>query len=114
MHEVSIMEETLDIAIDQTKNQGAKQIYHLKMRIGAVSGVVPEALTFAFDVVADNTIAQGAKLEIEIVPVQCYCSHCQQNFYPSDLVVYECPQCGQFSYKIITGKEIELTSLEVA
>ena len=114
MHEVSIMEQTLEIAINKAKNQGAKQIYNLKMRIGAVSGVVPEALTFAFDVITDNTIAQGAKLEIETVPVKCYCSHCQQDFYPSDLVIYECPQCGQFSHKIITGKEIELTSLEVA
>ncbi|MGK7873138.1 MAG: hydrogenase maturation nickel metallochaperone HypA [Xenococcaceae cyanobacterium] len=113
MHEVSIMEQTLEIALENARNQGAQKIHRLKMRIGAMSGVVPEALEFAFDVVTQGTIAQGAKLEIETVPVICYCSHCHLEFQPPDLF-YECPQCGQLSPQILAGREIELTSLEVS
>ncbi len=113
MHEVSIMTQTLEIALDNACQQGANKIHRLKMRIGAMSGVVPEALNFAFGVVTEGTIAQGANLEIEIVPVICFCPHCQIEFQPPDLF-YECPQCTHLSNKIIAGREIELTSLEVS
>lgn len=109
MHEVGIMEQTVDIAIDCAK--GVDRIHTLKMRIGKMSGVVPEALEFAFDVVTQGTIAEGANLEIETIPVTCYCSECNNNFQPSDWF-YECPECGKFSYQILSGKEIELVSIE--
>ena len=113
MHEVSLMEQTLAIAFAHAGRQNASKIHWLKMRIGAISGVVPEALQFAFDVVTEGTIAQGAKLEIEMVPVTCFCPKCDVEFKP-DRLFYECPQCGSLSSKIVTGKEIELTSLEVS
>ncbi len=111
MHELSIIENTLEIALENAKNAG--KIHWLKMRIGEISGVVPEALHFAFDVVTKDTIAEGATLEIETVPVNCYCQKCELEFKPLDLC-YECPNCGNLHTKIITGKEIELTSLEVS
>jgi hydrogenase nickel incorporation protein HypA/HybF len=113
MHEVAIMEQTLAISLSSAEQQNAQKIHLVKMRIGAVSGVVPEALSFAFDVVTQGTIAENAKLAIETVPVVCYCSNCQSNFEPEDFI-YQCPNCHQISGKIIAGKEIELTSLEVS
>lgn len=113
MHEVGIMEQTLAIALENAQRQNAKKIHRLKMRIGTISGVVPEALSFAFDVVTQGTIAENATLTIETVPVTCYCPNCQLNFEPEELI-YQCPQCHQISRQILTGKEIELTSLEVS
>lgn len=113
MHEVSLMEQTLAIALDQAQQQKAQRIHRLKMRIGEVSGVVPDALSFAFDVVTAGTIAEGATLEIESVPVTCLCPHCDLIFNPPDLF-YECPQCGTYIHKPLAGQEIELTSLEVS
>jgi len=112
MHEVSIMENTLEIALKNAKDQGAIKINHFKMKIGELSGVVPEALEFAFDVVTQNTIAQGATLEIETIPVKCYCNTCKIEFKPNNWI-YECPQCHQLTSKILEGKEIELSSLEI-
>lgn len=114
MHEVSLMEQTLEIAIDRARSQNSTQIHRLKMRIGELSGVVPEALNFAFDVVTQGTIAEGAKLEIETVPTVCYCSQCDREFHPVDAYIYECPDCGNLSFQIRSGREIELTSLEVS
>lgn len=84
MYEVSLMENALAIALTQAKSQGAKQIHCLKMNVGELSGVVPEALEFAFDVVVRGSIAQGAKLKIERIPVTCYCLSCNLTFYPLD------------------------------
>jgi hydrogenase nickel incorporation protein HypA/HybF len=113
MHEVSIMEQTLDIALNAAKDQGSGQIHRLSMRIGEMSGVVADALRFAFDVVAQNTIAEGAIFEIETVSVSCQCKNCGTTFHPPDLI-FECPTCGSLSAKILSGKEIELSSLEIS
>jgi hydrogenase nickel incorporation protein HypA/HybF len=114
MHEVSIMEETLNLALDYAHREKATQIHGLKMSIGKISGVVPEALQFAFEVIRTNTIAANAQLEIDLIPVVYWCSSCQQEFQPQDLFDSGCPDCKQISFDIIKGKEIELTSLEVS
>ena len=113
MHEVSIMQNTLDLAIAQAKRNNARKIELVSMNIGALSGVIPEALEFAFDVLVRGTIAANAQLEIKTIPVVCYCQNCDRNFQP-EAYIYQCPNCQQLSSKIISGKEIELTSLELS
>lgn len=113
MHEVSLMAQTLEIALDCAKQRDATQIHRLKLRVGRLSGVVPEALTFAFDVVTKDTIAQNAQLEIETVPARCYCDRCQIEFQPDD-IIFTCPHCHQTSTQVLSGKELELASLEVS
>jgi len=112
MHEVGIMERTLEIAIDRARERGASQIHALKMRVGVLSGVVPDALSFAFDVAAQGTIAENARFEIESVPARCLCDRCGQEFEPVD-IIFECPNCHQISANVASGKELELTSMEV-
>jgi hydrogenase nickel incorporation protein HypA/HybF len=51
MHEVSLLESTLELAVDYAHQQGATQIHRLTLRVGQLSGVIPEALQFAFDIV---------------------------------------------------------------
>lgn len=60
MHEVSLMEQTLATALSHVRAQGASKIHRLELHVGVLSGVVPEALAFAFDVVSTGTLAQGA------------------------------------------------------
>ena len=59
MHEVGVMQSALEIALEQAGRQGASRIDCIALRVGMLSGVVPEALEFAFDVVARGTIAEG-------------------------------------------------------
>jgi hydrogenase nickel incorporation protein HypA/HybF len=51
MHEVSLLENTLELALDYARQQNVTQIQHLTFRVGQLSGVIPEALQFAFDLV---------------------------------------------------------------
>lgn len=112
MHEVSIMKNTLDIAIAEAQKQGATKIRSLTLDIGELSGVIPEALEFAFDVLIEGTMAENAQLEINPIPVVCYCQDCDHQFQPNDYI-YECPQCQTISNIIISGKELKLASLVV-
>ncbi len=113
MHEVGIMEQTLALALAHVHQAGGMQIHCLKLRIGALSGVEPDAIRFAFDVVTQGTIAQAAKLEIDFLPAICYCHHCQKEFEP-EAWIYACPACANLSTDIRQGKELELSSVEIS
>jgi len=113
MHEFSIMQSTLETAAQKMSVAGATQIHRLSVRIGQLSGVVPEALRFAFDALKTGSPAAGAELAIEEIPAVCWCADCAAEFATADLK-YECPRCHQPSGDLRRGKEMELTSLEVS
>jgi hydrogenase nickel incorporation protein HypA/HybF len=113
MHEIGILENTLEIALKYAKTHQATQIHSMTLKIGTLSGVEPEALSFAFDVVVKETIAAQAKLNIQRIKALCYCSHCQAEFEPRDWI-YECPNCHQLSWQLLQGKELELASMEIS
>ena len=71
MHEIGIMDHTLEIAITSAKEQNAIRISQITMNIGKLSGVIPNALEFAFDVLSKETIAENAILKINTIPIVC-------------------------------------------
>jgi hydrogenase nickel insertion protein HypA len=73
MHEVSIAQSLLKIAVDNCKKEGYKGIEIIKVKIGRASGIMPDALSFAFDAVKIGTIAEKAALNIEEIPVSGFC-----------------------------------------
>src|SRR5947207_224198 len=113
MHEVGLMHRALDIARDQAARHGAKRIVRLTLRVGTQSGVVPDALAFAFQALSPGTAAEGAELVIEPVAVVCHCPGCDRDFEPPDFI-YECPTCRRLVIDVRSGRELEVGSLEVA
>lgn len=107
------MQTALALAAEQAALQGAAHIHCMKLRVGRLSGVEPAALMFAFEALAPGTPAEGARLEIEMVPTVCHCSGCASEFEPEDFI-FTCPRCGQFSSEVRSGQELELASLEVS
>jgi hydrogenase nickel incorporation protein HypA/HybF len=112
MHELSIMQSALTMALDQTRLAGASQLLVIRLRIGALSGVEPDALQFAFEVLARGTLAEKAQLAIEPVPARFWCSECRREFVSDDLFA-ECPGCHRPSGELRAGREMEVASLEV-
>jgi hydrogenase nickel incorporation protein HypA/HybF len=112
MHELSIMQCALEQVLEQAQLAGAARVHAIRLRIGALSGVVPDALQFAFEALADGTPAQGAQLLIEDVPARFWCATCRHEF-KADRMFGECPGCHQPSTELRAGREMELTSLEV-
>lgn len=113
MHEVGMMANLLSRAVERAKEEGAKHIRLVQVRVGEASGVVPASLELAFDVVKKGTIAADAQLQINWISTVCYCTHCDENFTPANLL-NECPQCHQITADIRHGKEFDLEFLEVS
>ena len=112
MHELSIMQSALDLALDAAQKAGASKLYRIRLRIGALSGVVPEALRFSFEALAAGTPAEGATLEIEDVPARFWCAGCAKEFQ-ADSLFADCPGCRKPSGDLRSGREMELASLEI-
>jgi hydrogenase nickel incorporation protein HypA/HybF len=113
MHEVGVMQSALNIALEQAGRHGARRIDCIALRIGTLSGVVSEALEFAFDVVARGTIAEGGRLVVERVPILCACAGCGAEFRADDLA-FDCPRCRRPGARVRHGRELELAYLEIS
>ena len=112
MHELSIMAEAVRMAVEAAQAAGAKRVTELRLRVGALSGVVPDALQFAFEAMAAGTLAENATLTIEHVPARFWCETCLREFEAARLFA-ECPQCNTSSRSLRAGRELELASLEI-
>jgi hydrogenase nickel incorporation protein HypA/HybF len=113
MHEAGLMRTALNMAFAHAREAGASRIHRMKLRVGALSGVVPEALELAFVAATPGTPADGAELVVECVAVVCRCEQCDQEFSPEDMI-YLCPNCGALNSCVQQGRELELASLEVS
>lgn len=99
------------MATESAQANGATCISGLRLRVGKLSGAVPEAMQFAWDVVRRGTIAADAWLEIESVPAAAWCQVCQSEFECVDFFV-ECPCCHHPANELRRGRELEVTSIE--
>lgn len=100
------------MAVETAQAAGARRVFALRLRVGTLSGAVPEALRFAFDVVCQNTMAEGARLEIEPVTAACWCATCGKEFECEDYL-NECPACHNPSGDLRRGRELEIASVEL-
>jgi len=112
MHEVAIMTEAVRMAVESAQSAGAKRVAVLKLRIGTLSGVVSEALQFAWDVVRRDTLLADARLDIESVPAVCWCATCQAEFDCKEFLS-ECPRCHDLSGDLRRGRELEIAAVEL-
>jgi len=111
MHELSITQNILDIALDEARNAHAGKINKISLVIGQASGVVPESVQFCFDELKKESIAREASLDFTIVPTQLKCRQCQHVSTPED-IIWVCDQCGSGEVDIIAGRELYLNSIE--
>ena len=114
MHEVGIAESIVSIAEAHAREAGASSVARIAVRVGALSGVVPEALEFAFTVARLNTLAAEATLEVLSVPVSARCPDCLADFTSVDPYgIVLCPTCGEPVAHLLSGNELEVAYLEV-
>lgn len=111
MHEISIMQSALQLAGEQLAKAGCSEIHGIKLRVGLLSGVVPEALAFAFDVLKCGTPAEHATLEIEQAPGRFFCPACDMEL---DSMQFECPKCGGLLILRGGGADLELAQMKVS
>jgi len=114
MHETALALSILDIVVEKCREAGGSTVDSVRVRIGKAAGVMPEALTFAFDASKAATVAENARLEIEPVPVGGVCKDCKKEFSVDNAqYVFSCPLCGSKSFEITTGREMEIVDMEI-
>lgn len=114
MHELSIAYNLVEIATQAATTAHIQHVDALHLRLGALSGVVKEALLFSYEIATAGTVLAGSRLEIEEIPVALHCSACDITSILDTIQSFHCPICGQPSHDIRQGRELEVVSLEVA
>jgi hydrogenase nickel incorporation protein HypA/HybF len=113
MHEASLAQSILDIAMEHCSREGHRSITSVEVRIGSASGVLPEALTMAFDIIKLETMAAQAKLLIDHVPLGGSCRGCGERFVTDEHFILSCPHCGSGDFFLDAGRELDITEIEV-
>lgn len=111
MHEVDLMQSTLQTVARVAEQNNLGRLSCIGLRVGVLSGVVPEALQFAFEVLRSGTVAADAKLQIEIVPARFWCENCQVEFELAQFE-FECARCGGPMVLRGGGTALELAFVE--
>ncbi len=108
MHELAIAESVVSSVLERTD---AAHVSLVRLRIGRLSGVVPDALTFCFELAAVGTSLEGAVLEIDVIPGTGRCRTCGDDFQLADAFLL-C-DCGSADVELLTGRELAVQSVEV-
>ena len=115
MHEIGLVVSMLRMAEESAREDGASRIHAIHLEVGALAGVVPEALEFAFTAACQGTMAEEARLEVTYLPAVAYCHACGAEFdIDNRFGIALCPQCETPSADLRQGRELNVTHLEVA
>ncbi len=112
MHEMSIAQSLIEILGDEMEKHDAKVLKSVRLRIGRLSAIVPEALSFCFQVMTDGTAMAGAELLMEVIPLTGRCPECQKEFEIEDYR-FICPTCGSGRIETIAGQDLSIVDMEV-
>ena len=113
MHELSIARNLVELAERAAREAQAERVVEVRIEVGALSGVAPEALRFSYDVAVEGTTLEGSRLAIESIPVAIYCETCRAERDLPGIQSFRCPVCDAPSTRVVRGKELEVASLEV-
>jgi len=112
MHELSVTQSILDIALRHAEQAGAKRIVRLNLVIGELATIVDDSVQFYWDIISRDTIAAGSELHFERVPGRLRCLGCGHVF-PLDGRDHSCPGCGGRQVVAAGGDDFRLESIEV-
>ncbi|MFK4144611.1 hydrogenase maturation nickel metallochaperone HypA [Streptomyces sp. NPDC004065] len=112
MHELSIAAAIVDRAGALAREDGTDTVSAVTVRVGELSGVVPDALDFAFEVAREGTALAGARLVVEQVAARAYCAPCAREFAVGMPPFFWCPDCDRPSRELRSGRELEITGIE--
>jgi hydrogenase nickel incorporation protein HypA/HybF len=113
VHELSIAMSIVEMAQEEAERRGGVQVNSVHLKLGALSGVVEEALLSSYEMAAADTPLKGSRLLIENVPVTVYCPNCCSPQLLSSIQSFSCPECGTPTPQVLSGKELEVVALEI-
>lgn len=114
LHEMGLAMQIIEIATasipDDMKNVRVERV---NLKVGKLAAVVPDSLRFCFDIIAKDTPLKGAELVIEEIDVVARCNDCQTKWTITE-PVFSCKKCKSGSIEILSGRELDIDSIEIA
>lgn len=108
MHELAITQSIVDMVVERT---AGRRIASVRLQVGQLSGVVPDAVQFCYELVTAGTSLEGSVLEVDVTAGAGHCRTCGDAFVLDQLILL-CP-CGSADVQIVAGQELQVTSVEV-
>jgi hydrogenase nickel incorporation protein HypA/HybF len=113
MHELSIALSMIEQIEFEAERHGGAVVETVYVRIGVLSGVDTQALSFAYEIARAGTSVANSRLEIETVPLSVYCPQCESTHCPDPQQI-TCPDCLTPPQEILAGRELEIRALELS
>lgn len=114
MHEVSIAMGMVDELTRIARENNAKKITSIKLKIGKLSGIVTDSLVFAFDAIKlENPLISSADIVINEIPLVYNCNDCGAAFETDDIYFPSCKKCGSYNLTLISGEEQHIENVEI-
>jgi hydrogenase nickel incorporation protein HypA/HybF len=108
MHELAITQSVVDMVAERT---AGRQVSLVRLEVGRLSGVVPDAMEFCYELLIGGTALEGSTLVIQQTPGSAHCRSCGRDFALDDLILL-CP-CGSAEVELIAGRELRVLSVEL-
>lgn len=112
LHEMSIAQSVIDIVKEEMVNNHAAVLRSIHLRIGEMAAVVPESLSFCFEVITKGTELDGAELIMDVVPLRGFCRSCEKEFRIENYA-FSCPECDSTEIDTLSGQELSIVEIEV-
>ena len=113
MHELSITQSILEIALRHGEQAKATKISRLNLTIGQLSSVIDDSVQFYWEMISEGTPAEGAQLNFRRIPAQLECQECGQTYMLEGNKLDACPSCESIRVHVLTGNEFRLDSIEI-
>jgi hydrogenase nickel incorporation protein HypA/HybF len=94
------------------EHAAGRRVHSVRLEVGALCAVVPDSMQFCFGLATEGTVADGARLDLDITEGSARCRTCGAQFPLSDLIVL-C-DCGSADVEVLAGKELKILSMEVS
>ena len=112
MHEMSIAQSLIDVVKEEMLKNNAKTLRSVRVNIGQMTAIVPDSLSFCFEVIIGGTELEGARLIMDLIPLVGYCDECRDEFEIKDYA-FVCPKCGGTKIRTIAGQDLSIVEIEV-
>ena len=108
MHELSLVQSILQASLDEAKRAGDKRIVEIRAKVReSVHPMEAHSLQALLEVIAKDTIAEEAKMIIEVIPLTLRCKECDFTFLTQDNTLV-CPRCRSGKLEELDAEEIDL------
>ncbi|ODQ94858.1 hydrogenase maturation nickel metallochaperone HypA [Mycolicibacterium holsaticum] len=109
MHEMAITQSVVDAVCEHA---AGRRVRSVRLEVGALCALVPDSMQFCFELATEGTIADGARLDLDVQQGSARCRACGANFVLPDLILL-CP-CGSADVEVVTGRDLKILSMEVS